>query len=73
LERAPFFLLTVKCVHELLAKIKPADLVALVITVGGLVLKLRGADGVVGSLLVMVAAYYFGKEHATKTNPDVQP
>jgi len=44
-----------------LAKFKPADFIALVVVCGGLYLKLRGADGVVGSLLVCVAAYYFGK------------
>jgi hypothetical protein len=51
-----------------LAKLKPADFIALFIIAGGLYLKLRGADGLVGSLLISVAAYYFGK---VSTQPKV--
>ena len=46
----------------LCSKIKPVDVIALVVIVGGLALKFTGADGVVGSLLAAVAFYYFGKQ-----------
>jgi hypothetical protein len=38
------------------------DLIAIITIIGGLYLKLKGADGVVGSLLVAVVFYYFGKK-----------
>ena len=43
-------------------KLQPVDVIALVVIVGGLYLKLSGADGVVGSLLTAIVFYYFGKK-----------
>jgi len=45
-----------------LGKFEPADLIAVIVIVGGLYLKLSGADGVVGSLLTAIVFYYFGKK-----------
>jgi len=47
---------------NLVSKFLPADIIALVVIIGGLILKLNGADGVVGSMLVGVCFYYFGKK-----------
>lgn len=41
---------------------KPVDYIAVIIMIGGLILKFYGADGVVSSIMIMVVAYYFGKK-----------
>jgi len=41
-------------------KIEPSDIIAVIVLVGGLVLKFRGFDGLVGTLLTAVVIYYFG-------------
>lgn len=46
----------------MLNKLEPIDLIALVVIVGGLILKFSGADGVVGTLLTAVVMFYFGKK-----------
>ena len=38
------------------------DFIAIITIIGGLYLKLKGADGVVGSLLMAIVFYYFGKK-----------
>ena len=43
-------------------KLQPADIIALVVIVGGLGLKFAGADGTVGLLLTSICFYYFGKK-----------
>jgi len=65
---------------NILKNINSTDIVALVIIIGGIILKLKGADGTVGLLLTTVAFYYFGKkgvemkkcEDAEKTNDQLQ-
>lgn len=47
---------------KLISKFQPADIIAIVVIIGGLLLKLKGADGIVGSMLVGVCFYYFGKK-----------
>lgn len=46
----------------LYSKITPADVIALVIIIGGLLLKFSGADGIVGTMLTAICFYYFGKK-----------
>lgn len=46
--------------NKLLEKFKPADIIAMIVLVGGLGLKFSGADGLVGILLTAVVVYYFG-------------
>ena len=41
-------------------KLEPADVIAIIVIVGGLALKFTGADGLVGTLLTAVVIYYFG-------------
>ena len=48
--------------HEFFKKLNPADIIALVVIVGGLALKFTGADGLVGTLLTAIVFYYFGKK-----------
>lgn len=43
-------------------KLEPVDIIAIITIIGGLYLKLAGADGVVGSLLMAIVFYYFGKK-----------
>jgi hypothetical protein len=50
-----------KKMEKFICKFAPADLIAVIVIIGGLILKLNGADGVVGSMLVGVCFYYFGK------------
>ena len=45
-------------------KLEPIDLIAIIVLVGGLYLKLKGCDGVVGSLITAIVFYYFGKKGA---------
>lgn len=46
--------------NKFLEKLKPADVIALVVIVGGLILKFFAIDGLVGLLLTSVVIYYFG-------------
>ena len=46
--------------NKLLEKFKPADVVAIVVLIGGLILKFRGIDGLVGILLTSIVFFYFG-------------
>ena len=41
-------------------KFKPADIVAIIVVIGGMILKFSGIDGTVGILLTSVVIYYFG-------------
>ena len=43
-------------------KMNPADLVAIIVIIGGFILKFGGADGLVGTLLTAIVFYYFGKQ-----------
>ena len=48
--------------NEFCKKITPADVIAVIVIIGGLGLKFAGADGVVGTLLASICFYYFGKK-----------
>ena len=52
-------------------QMKPADLIALVVIIGGLTLMALHIDGIIGGLLVSVTAYYFGKQGRPPDN--IQP
>lgn len=47
---------------ELLKKIQPIDLIAIVTITGGLILKFFGIDGTVGTILTAIVLFYFGKK-----------
>ena len=47
--------------NEFFSKIRPKDIVAVVVIIGGLGLKFSGADGLIGTLLTAIVFYYFGK------------
>lgn len=59
--------------NTFLAKFGPVDIVALILIVGGLYLKLNGADGVVGSLLAAISFYYFGKRGRPLPTTETKP
>lgn len=42
--------------------IKPIDIIAAITIIGGYILYLFTDDGLVGNILIMVTAYYFGKK-----------
>lgn len=46
----------------MLNKLEAIDIIAIIVIVGGLLLKFTGADGVVGTLLTTVVLFYFGKK-----------
>lgn len=48
--------------NKLLEKLQPIDVIALVVMVGGFLLKFAGIDGTVGTMLMLVVAFYFGKK-----------
>lgn len=48
--------------RELLNKFQPLDIIAIITIIGGLFLKFSGADGVVGTILTVIVASYFGKK-----------
>ena len=54
--------------NVLLAKFTPPDIIAIIVIVGGLALKFGGADGVVGTLLTVVVAFYFGRRVTTPSS-----
>lgn len=43
-------------------KVMPRDIIAMVIIVGGLVLKMQGSNGTISSILMAIVAFYFGAE-----------
>lgn len=47
---------------ELLNKFQPIDIIAILTIAGGLSLKFSGANGVVGTILTVIVAFYFGKK-----------
>jgi hypothetical protein len=47
-------------------KINSTDVLALVLIVGGLILKGFGVDGVIDSILIAIASLYFGHKIAQK-------
>lgn len=47
--------------NDFIKKVKPADIIACLVIICGLILKLNGADGIVGTMLTGVCFYYFGK------------
>ena len=47
--------------NEFFSKIRPRDIVAVIVIIGGLLLKFSGTDGLVGTLLTAIVFYYFGK------------
>lgn len=44
----------------------PRDIIAIVILVGGFALLALGIDGTVGTILMMIAVFYFGAETLEK-------
>lgn len=49
-------------------KLQATDIIALVIITGGIILKLCGADGLVGTLMTAVVFYYFGERYSDIKN-----
>jgi hypothetical protein len=47
-------------ISTLCQKIKPADIIALVVIIGCFILKVFGSDGVISTILTCVVMYYFG-------------
>lgn len=52
-----------------LEKLEPADILAAIILIGGLVLIGLGINGIVGGLVVAIVAYYFGKRELPPKSP----
>lgn len=44
----------------LIHKMLPRDIIAIIVIIGGLILVGSGIDHIVGGILVMVVAFYFG-------------
>lgn len=47
---------------NLLKNIQPVDIISIIILVIGMVLKLKGADGMVSMMMTSVVFYYYGKK-----------
>ena len=45
--------------NKLLEKLQPADIIAIIVVIGGLGLKFSGADGLVGTLLSAIVLFFF--------------
>lgn len=56
-----------------LSKFKAIDIIAIIVIVGGLILKFSGADGLVGTLLTMVVFFYFGKKEVYDKSKERTP
>lgn len=52
---------------------KPIDIIAIIVIVGGLILKFSGADGLVGTLLSTVVLFYFSKKEIYDKVKDKTP
>lgn len=48
--------------NELLKKLQPIDVIAIITITGGLVLKILNIDGTVGLILTTIVLFYFGKK-----------
>lgn len=48
--------------EKFISKFEPADMIAMVVAVGGLGLMYLGIDGTVGTLLTTIVLFYFGKK-----------
>ncbi len=62
---------------ELLRKIQPIDLIAMLTITGGLILIFFGLDGTVGTILTAIVLFYFGKKEVvdkikSKVLPDAK-
>ncbi len=44
-------------------KIEPADIIAIILIIGGLLLVGFGINGLIGTLLTAITFYYFGEKH----------
>lgn len=51
-------------------KVMPRDIIAMLLIVGGLILKFQGSNGVISSILIAIVAFYFGAE-ILKSHPRV--
>ncbi len=47
--------------QKFLEKCGPADLIAIIVIIGALILKFKNIDGTVSLILVGICFYYFGK------------
>jgi len=56
-----------KVMTNFLDGFEPADLIAIIIIIGGFILKYRGGDGVTTALMTSVAFYYFGQKLGNKS------
>lgn len=48
--------------NEFLKKLQPVDLIAIFTLAGGLILRGLGIDGLVGTILITIVLFYFGKK-----------
>lgn len=60
----------------ILNKLEPSDIIAVIVLVGGLILKAQGQDGDVSMMLIAVISYYFGystykRAFKTSTSNDI--
>jgi len=44
-------------------KLEPADVIAIILIIGGLILVGFGINGLIGTLLTAITFYYFGEKH----------
>lgn len=52
-------------------KLRPADVIGIIVIIGGFYLLLKGVDHVVGGLLIAVVTYYFVRaKHNDKPKTD---
>ena len=49
-----------RILHNIFDKMKPTDILALIVVIGSFVLIGLGHDGVINSVLMAVVAFYFG-------------
>ena len=59
--------------QKCLEKFIPADIIAIIIIIGSLLLKLKGFDGTVSMILIGICFYYFGKTGNPFFRVNVQP
>lgn len=52
-------------INGFIQKVTPADVLAAIVIIGGLVLMGMGINGTVGTLLVGITAYYWGHKRQT--------
>lgn len=59
--------------NQLLAKIQPSDIIALVLISGVMILQFKGVDTMLSQAILLIVGYYFGRTLKQTSDTDLTP